>query len=129
MKLAIPALAALALLAAAPMTMAFAAPRMVEKIDPRPAPKPNPHASAITVLVLEQDTGAPLANALVRIAAVGPVDPVWSGRTDKHGIFQLAGLDRGTYAIHAESGDLMADQMLRLPAGSTQTVVLQLGGK
>jgi hypothetical protein len=120
----IPALAALALVAAAPLTVsASMAPRSAEKAKILPQP------CSIAVLVTDIESGVALEGALVKIAAIGPVDPVWMGYTGKTGMFQVNGLDRGTYAVHAEFEGMMADQVVKLGPGATLRLAMALGEK
>ena len=64
------------------------------------APSESSKSDAITGRVVN-DSGQPLANAIIWARAVGVSAPPQTASTDREGVFKLSGLARGSYAISA----------------------------
>jgi TonB family protein len=92
-----------------------------------PAPPPPAATSAVTGVVRERGTRAPLPFADVAIAKGGDSEPVASAITDETGVFRLSGLPAGSYQITvAAAGHVRASFAQTLGDAETVDVTIRL---
>jgi hypothetical protein len=126
MKIVFPLLAPLL----AVMTLALVAPQAypnAKQSDSSALPSDTVALPSALIVHVSDLFGEPVGGALVRISAIGAVDPVWMGLTSRQGVLRTGQLDRGTYWIHVELNGVFSDQVVRLKSGTRMHVSMLLG--